>query len=228
MLEKDAASSVDLSTLTLGAKLLSNARASSLLLQHGYIDSSILLIREMIHTLMLTLFLHAHPEKAETWMKANTPSQREKFAFREIWRTVEHGEAWNGLYKLFSKMAHANVEARVTFGRSRKAFGYDLQVRGVYDPRQIIVLFVLTLQIPLWFQGYFCDWYQQELSIPAEFESEMKTMNFATEEFNKQLWRRAEKDTPSEVHKDELSISEQVQAKALLMLMALEKRIGEK
>lgn len=226
LLEKDAAPPVDQSIVALGARLIINTRAVSLLLQHGYIAPSILLMREMIHALVLGLFLRGHPEKADAWMKSNTAKERLQFAFGNIRRNVEHGEAWKGVYDYLSTMGHANVEARVAYGRSRRMFGYDYEVRGLYDPPQIAVLFVQTLELLLWFESYFYDWYRQELKMPSDFESNLKRLDAATKEFKRDLRTRAEGDDTAGVHKDSLSIVEQSEAVITLKTMMEEKWRG--
>lgn len=224
LLEKDAASSVDVSIVTLGARLFNSARAVSLLLQHGYIASSTLQLREMIHSLVLALFLRAHPEKAEAWLRAETLSEQTQLAFRNIWRHVEHGEVWKDAYGYFSTMGHANAEAHVTYSRPRQVFGYDLCLRGVYQPVVITLLFGHTLQILLWFQECFYDWYHQELTIPVDFKSNLSRLDAATKEFHKELGSRASQEDTAAVHDDSLPISEQAGAIISLQLMMEQKR----
>jgi len=226
LLEKDAAEPVDKSVVTLGARLFHQARAVNLLLQNGYIGPSVLLVREMVHTLVLALFLRSYPERADSWHRADTKKERLEFSFGKIREHVEHGEAWKEVYDYYSTMAHSNSEAKVTYAQSRQVFGYDLHLQGFYDPVPTTMLFAQTLRITLWFQRYFYDWYSQELSISVDFESNLDTLDAATKQFLKDLNDRADREDTTEVHDDSLPIYEQVKAIALLHLMIEQKRRG--
>jgi hypothetical protein len=222
LLEKDSAKPVDRVVITLGARLFSHARAVSILLRRGYTPPAILVLREMIHSLVLVQFFRANPEKAKVWDEAKDWREREKFAFRNIWKHVEHGEEWKKTYDFMSNMAHANAQAKVTYGQLRKVFGYDLQLRGFYDPKPIAHWFVSALQVTIWFQGYFYDWYRQELSIPTSFESDLNTLATSTKVFKKELTDRAAEEA-KHPRNDTMSTSEQVDALAWLWYMMEQK-----
>ena len=227
LLNKDAAKDVDMSILTLGSRLFHQARAVNLLLQNGYIGPSILLVREMVHTLALALFLQSHPEKAVSWLRAETKEERLRFQFGRIWKHVELGEAWKELYDYYSTMAHGNSEAKVTYARSRHLFGFDLQLQGFYDPVPIATFLVETMRFCLWFQQYFFDWYSEDLDIPVQFGSRLELLDEATKEYYDRVKERADREATTADYADSLSIYEQSRAIFALRQMIEEKRRGD-
>lgn len=191
LLEKDQASKADRTLVDLGVRFSNDIRAANILVRKGFILNAMTMERDAIETRVVAEYLHKHPQKTEAWQKAETVTQRCKFAVKKLKGEVEDGNGWAEVWDNLSSYIHPNSLALPTFSGMRPFLGYNLYLGGFYAPVPIAASFGVQLAICINFVDCLMNWYKVDLAFPSESHRKIEMLNEAYHDQIRKLEKRA-------------------------------------
>jgi len=173
---KDGTNDADNSIVDLAVRIWNDFRAANTLIRGGLYLQAVMIIRDVIEIMVLTEYLHEHPDEALTWWKAESSTQRRRFGINSLKDKVKDGEDWKGIWDWLSSYVHPNGVATPVYAMSKPFYGHNLYLGGFYHPGSLATFFQIQLSICIQFLERYIEWYKDDLLFPDELLSKVKRL----------------------------------------------------